>query len=415
VLLFGSPRVARATPDFPGVVVSTLGLSGITIDPPQGCTLCHTTNLGGTSLRPFGELLLQDGTQPYNESSLKQALAELMASDPKLTEDIKEGRDPNDDVSTGTVYTPEYGCSVAGGGGPPFGAWPTLIAAGLLFARRRSRWVAAGPLAVAAVALAGPPACSAPGAGPPVTTNPSPCHPQAPLSTSLGTILGVGRDARGVFYVADQDPTSANLGRVFVSDGGVLQRRQVVASLERVSAEGASYELTFDQPGAPSGERLLVATQAGVATSMALGGAGSSESPLAVVAPSTVTNLPVLDLPSAIAFIGDVQGGGDEVVVFQTLDDTGASAVQVFFGAPPELVEYAITGSNPSVHPGGSLSFAVQSETYSLRIGAGRPSDGGPESAGDTLLEGAGKPKSVDPRPATSASLHGLSFHCLGS
>jgi hypothetical protein len=103
---------AGATPDFPGVVVQTLGLTGITVGAPEGCTLCHTTNAGGPSLRAFGQLLFQDGTQPYNEGSLKTALAEVQLDEPALIADIKAGRDPNDDTSgLSSVETPTYGCA----------------------------------------------------------------------------------------------------------------------------------------------------------------------------------------------------------------------------------------------------------------------------------------------------------------
>jgi hypothetical protein len=105
---------ALATPDFPGVVVQALSLPGITIDAPQGCTLCHTTDAGGTSLRPFGHLLQQYGVTPYDEGSLKQALAALEQEQPQLIDDIKQGRDPNDDSGASTGHTPEYGCSLAG-------------------------------------------------------------------------------------------------------------------------------------------------------------------------------------------------------------------------------------------------------------------------------------------------------------
>jgi hypothetical protein len=106
---------ARATPDFPGVVVKDLDLPGITIDPPQGCTLCHPTDAGGTSLQPFGQLLQQYGVQPYDESSLEQALAEVEQNEPQLVADIKDGRDPNDDAGTANLHSPQYGCALAGG------------------------------------------------------------------------------------------------------------------------------------------------------------------------------------------------------------------------------------------------------------------------------------------------------------
>jgi MYXO-CTERM domain-containing protein len=105
---------ARATPDFPALVVKELGLPGITIDPPQGCTLCHPTDAGGTSLQPFGQLLQQYGAQPYDESSLEQALAEVEQNEPQLVADIKNGRNPNDDAGAADLHSPQYGCALGG-------------------------------------------------------------------------------------------------------------------------------------------------------------------------------------------------------------------------------------------------------------------------------------------------------------
>ena len=108
---WGAP--ALATPEFPGIVEQTLGLTKIEIDPPQGCTLCHTTDSGGTSLRPFGLLLQQDGAQPYQDSTLEAALGAVAQGEPQLIEDIKAGVDPNDDPGISSTPTPSYGCSAS--------------------------------------------------------------------------------------------------------------------------------------------------------------------------------------------------------------------------------------------------------------------------------------------------------------
>jgi hypothetical protein len=127
---------ARATPDFPGVVVDALGLPGITVDPPMGCKLCHPTDAGGTSLQPFGQLLQQYGAQANDEASLRAALALVEQNDPQLIADIKEGRDPN--LDAGNVHTPQYGCGVArrntAGSLPPIAALAAIL---LLGAMRR--------------------------------------------------------------------------------------------------------------------------------------------------------------------------------------------------------------------------------------------------------------------------------------
>jgi hypothetical protein len=157
-LLASSSTRASATPEFPGVVEQTLGLTSLAIDPPQGCTLCHTSDAGGTSLRAFGELLLQYGTQPYEDSTLEQALAEVDQNEPQLITDIKAGRDPNDDPNVAPLPTPEYGCNVAAKPRSPAIPSPALIvvaAGGALVVRsargrrrRRRRGEAPAPRSV---------------------------------------------------------------------------------------------------------------------------------------------------------------------------------------------------------------------------------------------------------------------------
>jgi hypothetical protein len=126
--------VAQATPEFPGVVVQTLGLTKLEIDAPQGCTLCHTSDSGGTSLRTFGQLVQQYGAQPYQDSTLEGALAAVEVKEPALIDDIKAGRDPNDDPTTSSIPTPGYGCSTTGAvARSPW--WPGLALAAFAWAR----------------------------------------------------------------------------------------------------------------------------------------------------------------------------------------------------------------------------------------------------------------------------------------
>jgi hypothetical protein len=121
---------SSATPDFPAVVAQYLSLPSLAIDPPQGCKLCHPTDAGGTSLSPFGTLVLQDGAVPYDESSLRNALAQIELDDPQLIDDIKAGRDPNSDPNAGNVHAPQYGCGLAQKAEPT----PWVIAAAVALA-----------------------------------------------------------------------------------------------------------------------------------------------------------------------------------------------------------------------------------------------------------------------------------------
>jgi len=106
-----------ATPDFPGAVQRQLGLAA----PPQ-CTICHSTNAGGvgTVVQPFGIYLRSRGLQPFDETSLQNALladtAEHHSSNGSGISDIdalKAGEDPNAPGGA-TGLTPAYGCSSSG-------------------------------------------------------------------------------------------------------------------------------------------------------------------------------------------------------------------------------------------------------------------------------------------------------------
>jgi MYXO-CTERM domain-containing protein len=138
LVAWGEP--AGATPEFPGIVVQTLGLPGITIDPPNGCTLCHASDSGGTALRPFGLLVQQDGAQPYEDATLEAALGQIDQDQPELIADIKAGHDPNDDPSVSALpTTPQYGCSSSGGRGSTGWGAASFAVASLVALRRRRR------------------------------------------------------------------------------------------------------------------------------------------------------------------------------------------------------------------------------------------------------------------------------------
>lgn len=134
-------RAAGATPNFPDVVASHLGLDAA---PP--CTLCHAgTPARGTVTTPFGATLRTRGAVAYDEAALRLALDALAAekkdSDGDGTPDIDElraGDDPNG--AAGEVTTPEYGCAIGRGtpaAGPGTAAVVALALA--LAGARRSR------------------------------------------------------------------------------------------------------------------------------------------------------------------------------------------------------------------------------------------------------------------------------------
>jgi hypothetical protein len=162
-LVLAWATTCSATPDFPAVVVRALSLPGITFDPPQGCTLCHPTDAGGTSLSPFGALVRQDGASPYDESSLEQALAQVELDEPQLIDDIKAGRDPSADTGAANVHSPEYGCALGRGPAPEPLTMAGIVSVALLgsMARRARSW---RPIQKLARSSAPPPPVSGAGA-----------------------------------------------------------------------------------------------------------------------------------------------------------------------------------------------------------------------------------------------------------
>ncbi len=106
VLSVSLPRMAYATPEFPGVIERELRLAE---EPP--CTICHVgTPARGTVQTPFGKYLRSRGLLARNDSSLINALkaAEGERQDSNgngITDidELKAGRNPNGDE-------PEFGC-----------------------------------------------------------------------------------------------------------------------------------------------------------------------------------------------------------------------------------------------------------------------------------------------------------------
>ena len=133
---------ARATPTFPGVIRTELGLSST----PQ-CAVCHQggQTAVGTVTTPFGAALRQRGLVFYNDASLRAALNSLAtekvdsdADGTPDTDELKAGRDPNkNDVTGGATDGPPepfYGCVAAPGMAPV-----ALVLGVLALARRRRR------------------------------------------------------------------------------------------------------------------------------------------------------------------------------------------------------------------------------------------------------------------------------------
>ena len=122
-VLASAPRVASATPSYPGDVQTHLGL-GYT--PP--CTLCHTgAPMTGSATSAFALAMKGKGLVPLNDPTVDTALNALEAA--KIDSDcdgildveqIKAGRDPSTGVyidGSGKTAPADKGCASASSGG----------------------------------------------------------------------------------------------------------------------------------------------------------------------------------------------------------------------------------------------------------------------------------------------------------
>jgi hypothetical protein len=115
---------AIASPSFPQHVDTDLTLPAMwvekTVARPDGCLLCHLSEMGGfMTNNAFGLELKQNGAMAGNVASLQGALLAVAASDPLAISDIKAGTNPNNDPkwldrSTSTDPQPTYGCGSIG-------------------------------------------------------------------------------------------------------------------------------------------------------------------------------------------------------------------------------------------------------------------------------------------------------------
>jgi hypothetical protein len=135
------PATGSASANFPSVVESALNLTTITVDPPLGCKLCHTSDNGGLgTLSRFGTLMKQYGAMPGANQSVVQALMLIEQNDKALIDDIKAGKDPNADESAPpSLPSPQYGCSTVGRSALGGSAWTVAAMLALVALARAVR------------------------------------------------------------------------------------------------------------------------------------------------------------------------------------------------------------------------------------------------------------------------------------
>ena len=249
------------------------------------------------------------------------------------------------------------------------------------------------------------------------------CDPLAPPPITLGTILGVGQDAQGTLYVADQTPDYVT--RVFVVTGGVLVRKYVTGSGQRGGQSDTDYTLSF-QDSAPSTSTippaLLIQIRGGSTTAMAIdpnssrifiGDPSAAYTLLTLVDPSTIAGLPLQNLPNTIAYVEDVNDG-NVIVITMPVDYTSASPFRhkVYYGSTDAVIERTITSDTQGldISSGPVISFVVDSATYTFSYYYPYPPDSGVRSGGISVSDG--RTLTCNDRDVTAASLSGLTFVC---
>ena len=249
----------------------------------------------------------------------------------------------------------------------------------------------------------------------------TPCDPLAPAPTTLGTILGVGQDGQGTDYVADQ--SGCSIGRVFVTEGGALERQHVRGSGMRGDGVQGDLDSTFsfeDPSDAGGSLALLIQARANVVTAMALGPGssrafigdpGATTQPLTVLDKSAVSGLAVHNLPGEVFEAFDV-GNGDALVLTAPAENCSDADFRLFYGPPSAVVEGVITRFNESLSGATFVTFTMGSTSYDLSVPIVYTADSGPLGTfgpGTLEVDDAGA-LSVAARPAMA--IDGLSFLC---
>lgn len=271
----------------------------------------------------------------------------------------------------------------------------------------------------------------------PATTGGGPgvCNPLAgPVGPiTLGEVIGVGRDAKGVTYVADEI-TSSSTYRVFMSDGKVLQRRRLLGSAMNLGKDGGDYRFEFDAGGTPEAlliglyEHSIVGPGGMTGTnSIALGPAGMKTfigDPGAVTTMLSFEDSSVLsaftlrNLPGdvTIEYVADVEDGS-VIVVTHPAVDYDYTDFRMFYGQPPKLQERHVTNTTRAKSGSTVMTFDVAGATYTASFpwvmefsqdggSVGHPGDG-------TVDQGDGMTRAFTQRWPTPTTLSDLSFTCL--
>jgi len=176
----------------------------------------------------------------------------------------------------------------------------------------------------------------------------TPCDPLAarPEPIVLGEILGIGRDAEGTLYVADET-ASASDGRVFISEGDVLVRRPVAGggssnesgvSVRTLTIEGPEPLRLLIETGSSEKRMALSRTEERV---QSIDDLGSDAELLEVLDEEALEGLELRNLPGdvEIEYLVETERGELLLVVRPADEELDYDDFRLFFGPPERLLE----------------------------------------------------------------------------
>jgi hypothetical protein len=193
----------------------------------------------------------------------------------------------------------------------------------------------------------------------------TPCDPleAQPQPIVLGEILGIGRDAAGTLYVADET-ASASDERVFISEGDVLVRRRVLGggssnvsgvSVRTLTIEGPEPLRLLIETGPSDTRMALSRTEERV---QRIDDLGSDPELLEVLDEDALEGLELRNLPGdvEIEYLVETERGELLLVVRPAGEELDYEDFRLFFGPPSGLLEREV-GSVRRQRDGGTTNI----------------------------------------------------------
>jgi hypothetical protein len=188
------------------------------------------------------------------------------------------------------------------------------------------------------------------------------CNPLTPLDlpVKLGTVWGMGRDDAGTTYLVNSYDVAEYWRGVFVSEGNVLVRRElvpVVGALGGQTDTGKWDRLEFDD-GSRSMQIVVTRTfsqdhpEDFVTTAMSIGPAGATTdglTPLTLEDPSVISGFTLKNLsdPDGINFLAYVDDGTVILATHRVLEAPEENDARVFWGRPDDVRERRLFTNDP--------------------------------------------------------------------